>query len=104
MPRLAYITELDPISIAQLQAAGALIQAILEGIQVVEVPEEGEAPSFEETLVESNEPTPSFDGTLAPDFGETRTPDPNFLPPAPLPPMNNQQDFGAGPPPSGGLG
>jgi hypothetical protein len=26
--------------------------------------------SFQETLVENEAPTPSFDGTLAPDFGE----------------------------------
>lgn len=97
MPRLAYITELDPISIAQLQAAGALIQDILEGIQIIEVPTEDEAtPSFDDTL------TSSVIVDAEPE--EERVPDPNFMPPAPLPPINQQSDFGAGPPPAGGLG
>lgn len=87
MPKFAYVVELDPVSIAQLQVAQQLIGAILENIQVVPLAEEGEV-----------------DPGNAADLQEGREVDPKFAPPPPMPPMNPQENYGAGPPPVGGLG
>jgi len=85
MPKLVYLVELDPVSIAQLQSAGALIQGMLDNIQIVQLPdvEEGEIDFH----------------AGADEVPAERTPDPAFTPPVPAPPMNHQDDFGAGPPP-----
>jgi hypothetical protein len=88
--RLAYVVELDPVGIAQLQAASALIEQILGNIQVIQIPDatEAEVADWE-----------GEGGASEPEPNDERVPDPMFTPPPPPPPMNRQEDFGAGPPP-----
>lgn len=122
MPRLTYVAEVGTEGITYLawaagfaqgagnsEAADAL-QNILASIQLVELPDD--TPQ-EQQLWEDEDGRWEDEGGQVIDFpaptpepepeGE-RVPDPNFMPPPPMPgPINNQADFGAGPPPAGGV-
>jgi hypothetical protein len=103
---MTYIAEIDANAITYLawaagfaagngntDAADAL-QNVLASIQLVELPDDeaGEV-AFD---VEAEDNVAQMD--------EYRAPDPMFTPPPPPPgPINNPDDFGAGPPPAGGL-
>ena len=92
--RRAYVVELGALDIAQLEAAVGLLQGILGGIQMIEIPEEGD----ELPVMHPEHPENPENLSAAEEEGE-RVPDPAFMPPPPAPPMNRQEDFGAGPPP-----
>lgn len=101
MPRLVYLVELDPVSIAQLQATGTVIQDILDNIQIVQIEEDSPQVTRGEDGTQFVTLEPAGENNEA---VSERTVDPMFNPPPAAPPMNPQTDFGAGPPPRGGLG
>ncbi len=112
MARFTYLAEVDAEGITFLAWASGLaqgsgntraaeaLQRILGSIQPVELDDETEA-AFDEQQDEG-ELIQLFEDetTLDEDEDADRTPDPTFMPPAPTPPMNRQEDFGAGPPPN----
>ena len=112
MPRLTYITEVDPASITYLAwaaglaqgagnaAAAQALEGMLSRLQMVEMPDDEDGYG---ELVIADTPPLELVPELDDEAEEVRTPDPAFMPPAPAPPMNRQEDFGAGPPPAGAV-
>lgn len=113
MPKLSYFAELSAEGITYLawaaglaQGAGNIpaaqsLQNILASIQAVELPDEDDEPEEGQWEDDGGAVLPLFPEEETPEGDAERTPDPAFVPPAPTPPLNNQGDFGAGPPPGG---
>lgn len=119
MPRLTYIAELTANSITHLawaagfaagagnQEAAEGLQDVLASIQLVELPDMGDLPADEQPLYDEAEDAlaerEAEDNVV--EMEGYRAPDPMFTPPPPPPgPINDPKDFGAGPPPAGGIG
>lgn len=108
MARFTYLAEVDAEAITYLawasglaQGAGndraaAALQRILESIQPVELDDEPEQEEVEGWEDDGGAVLPLFPEQEDAD----RTPDPAFVPPPTAPPINRQEDFGAGPPPN----
>lgn len=76
--------------------AAKSLSAMLQRIQFVNVPEDVETSEGEDTWEDDGG---AFNHLAGAEEAEERDADPRFAPPPPAPPMNRQDDFGAGPPP-----
>ena len=80
--------------------AAEALNGILMRIQRMEVPEVTEVdPEFNPGMVMGDGDEVPREATEAELAELERVPDPQFMPPPPMPPTTPQTDFGAGPPP-----